>query len=319
MKRIELTRLAFFLLALIFSGACTQGCNAGNPTPASNGIPVDTSYQFPYFLGAPDSVYSLPSSLKEISGLSLLPGETKLVAVEDEHGLVYILDRFDGKLFMEVEFNDDGDYEGLEAVGNEVWVLKSNGHLYRILGFASEGQQVIRYNTFLEKKDNTEGLGYDPVSNSLLIACKGKKNDDLEKNVYRFRLDSFRLDSIPALHFNLDNIGAYLEKTEYVRKVEEIMDFLQPEEGGLTFAPSGIAMDPLSGHFFILSSVGKLLIVADRNNNILHIEKLSKKIHPQPESICFASDGTLWIGNEGKGGTATILRFARQKQNTPGN
>ena len=45
----------------------------------------------------------------------------------------------------------------------------------------------------------------------------------------------------------------------------------------------------------------------DSIGKLLKLHKLYEESFPQPEGITFAPDGTLYISNEGKGGTANIL------------
>lgn len=74
--------------------------------------------------------------------------------------------------------------------------------------------------------------------------------------------------------------------------------------------PSGIAVHPVTGEFYIISAVGNILMVVNRNNEIVHLEKLIPKLYKQPEGICFSPDGkTLYISNEGKQKQANILIF----------
>ncbi|MBK7408618.1 MAG: SdiA-regulated domain-containing protein [Saprospirales bacterium] len=79
----------------------------------------------------------------------------------------------------------------------------------------------------------------------------------------------------------------------------------------MAFAPSALAIHPLTGHLYLLSSVGKLLVVLDRETGaIIYVQKLKKSVHPQPEGICFDPDGTMYISNEGKDGNGLIHKFA---------
>ena len=55
-------------------------------------------------------------------------------------------------------------------------------------------------------------------------------------------------------------------------------------------------------------------MVFDQEGKILHLEKMDKKFHPQPEGLTFDEDGTLYIANEGKEGNGTILRFNYQPE-----
>ena len=55
-------------------------------------------------------------------------------------------------------------------------------------------------------------------------------------------------------------------------------------------------------------------MVISQEGQLLHIEKLRKEVHAQPEGLCFDQDGTLYIANEGKGAKGRILRFDYHQQ-----
>ena len=75
------------------------------------------------------------------------------------------------------------------------------------------------------------------------------------------------------------------------------------------FGPSGIAVHPLSGDIYVLSSRGKILVQLDAEGKYLDAWKLDKKNFKQPEGICFAPNGDMYISNEGRGGKANLLHF----------
>ena len=75
------------------------------------------------------------------------------------------------------------------------------------------------------------------------------------------------------------------------------------------FSPSAIAVHPKTGQMYVLSSVGKILVVLDAKGNVQKVEKLDKSEYRQPEGLCFAKDGTMYMSSEGKGGKARIYRF----------
>ena len=47
----------------------------------------------PYSINNPDTIFSLPDDLKEISGLSSYPFSENLYAVQDEKGRLYVINK----------------------------------------------------------------------------------------------------------------------------------------------------------------------------------------------------------------------------------
>ena len=74
----------------------------------------------------------MPESLKEISGLGITSDLQHLVAVNDEEGIVFLINKLEGKVVKEINFWNEGDYEGLEVVGNDAYVIKSSGTIYQV-------------------------------------------------------------------------------------------------------------------------------------------------------------------------------------------
>ena len=79
------------------------------------------------------------------------------------------------------------------------------------------------------------------------------------------------------------------------------------------FRPSGLSRDPRSGRWFILSSVNKMLVVADASWRVLKVCPLDPALFIQPEGIAFDRSENLYISNEGNKTTpGTVLRFLRR-------
>jgi uncharacterized protein YjiK len=267
------------------------GCSQDNKTNTAFEKP---GYNFPFQLSEPDQSWKLPNSLVEISGLSYIDNQ-RLACVQDEKGIVYIFNLQAGEVELEINFGDDGDYEGIEIVENDAWVLKSNGTLYKVEDYLKTAEpSVKKYATALSGKNDAEGLAYDPVLKNLLIACKedpfvDEKDGSGYKAIYSFSPETKQIDLKPFLLINQDTIKYY--------------------NGDATFKPSGIAIHPITGEVYILGSVGKLLLVFSKKGEMLTMIKLSPKVFPQPEGICFSPEGTLFISNEGAGREGTILKF----------
>ena len=76
----------------------------------------------------------------------------------------------------------------------------------------------------------------------------------------------------------------------------------------MKFKPSAATINPLTNDLFILSSVNKLLVIAEKNGIVKKAYPLTPSLYQQPEGIAFTSSGDLLISNEAdKEGPADIL------------
>lgn len=267
-----------------------------------------------YNMGSPDYRYSMPASLEEISGISWTGKET-LACIQDENGMVYCFSPEKEKVVSEVKFGKDGDYEDICVVKNTAYVLKSNGHIFRVKNFQKEEMKVKKYKTLLSGKNDAEGMVYDSSRNRLLIACKGSPS--IEKGnpykgyraVYSFDLETNQLLEKPVYLIDLRKVEGYKDQdnfTQFSSKLAKILGITDPYGN---FRPSGIAIHPRTDKIYMISSVGKLLVILDREGYILDVQALDPNLFRQPEGICFSPDGDLYISNEGRGGKGYILKF----------
>ncbi|MEY4905330.1 MAG: hypothetical protein RLZZ292_3145, partial [Bacteroidota bacterium] len=205
-----------------------------------------------------------------------------------------------------------GDFEGIELVGNTIYASRSKGKIYAITNFEAATPTIESYETALNKESDVEGLGYDAKRNALLLTCKGATTSDIfKRSVYGFDLKTKQLSAAPLFEISLEAIRAYL-KTNDLESDESFKKFLGEGLTEFAFGPSAIATHPKTGDYYILSSIGKTLMVVSSEGKILYFEKLNKAIHTQPEGITFDTDGTMYISNEGKKSTGKILRFAEK-------
>ena len=267
---------------------------------------------FPYQLAEPVEEFKLPNKLKEISGLGIDATGKYLYAVQDEDGDLFLINTTTGEIEKEGTFHKAGDYEGVEMANGRVFVVKSSGTLYEIVNFKEENQELLKHKFTFNKNSDIEGLGYDPIENRLLISCKGKagKGEEFEfkKGIFGLNLTTMELDEKPTYTISVEAVKQFLEVNHTLEKLDKLVKLFRPGEEFI-FGPSGLAVHPKTGDIYITSSVGKLLVVLQRDGAIKHIVKLKKKIHEQPEGITFAQDGTLYISNEGKNGKGRIYKF----------
>ncbi len=297
MKSIFLLFIGLFLLYTSISSGCTG--ESGQNTYSKSDASLPEKLSFPYNLEAPDSRLFLPAELEEISGISYITDNT-LACIQDEKGIVFIYSLAQEKIIREDNFATSGDYEDVAIVNGFAYILKSDGQIWKMPLGNPEGE-IQSFNTPLSAKNDVEGMAYDAASNRLLLACKGisgiGKNISGIRAIYAFDLHENKLIEEPAFSI----------------KIEEVKQLVNQKTSGKffkeDFRPSGIAIHPVSGEIYVLASVGKVLIVLNKNGSIEDVQTLNSATFKQPEGISFSPDGSLFISNEGRGGRATILQF----------
>ena len=305
-------------LFLFFFSLFVSFCDAPSSPDHAKNLPrksfMKRTYSFPYKLNHPDATYKLPSYLEEISGLAYCK-ENKLVCVQDEKANIYVLELGNEPDISTFKFGKNGDFEDIAMVDQTAYVLRNDGRIYRVKEFTSDRLKVKKFKTPLSEKNNTEGMTYDETTHSLLIACKASPSIEQDnpfkgkRAVYRFDLNKEELVSAPYLLIDLDDLDRYSDKSTFTRFSSNLAKKLRLVDSETSFKPSGLGIHPLSGDIYLISSIGKLLVIMDRQGNILEIQEFDDKLFRQPEGICFSPSGDLFISNEGKGGKGYILGF----------
>ena len=207
-----------------------------------------------------------------------------------------------------LKFWKDGDFEGIEVVGNRVYTLQSDGDLISFELDGNDVSKIRKEETPLSIKNDTEGLGYDPVEDVLLIACKEKGDigDEEVKGrvVYAYDYKKRKLDKDPVIQLRWSTVKAFLEGYE--------MDIFVGDSR--RFKPSGIAVHPIDKHYYVLSTTGKSIIVFDRKGEIVLYYKVSRSIMEQPEGICFDANGDMYLSSEGDEEAPRIAKFKMKTQ-----
>ena len=264
-------------------------------------VAPDVKDSIPYELANPTQVHKLAKELKEISGLAWWGGDT-LLAIQDEKGILFFLSANDGEVLKTIEFAGDGDYEGVAVTYGTVYVLRSDGDIYRLKELKGKKADTEKIETALSRDNDTEGFCFDRHTKSLLIACKEKPGGDFKKQfktIYSFPIDSEDILSDPFLVINEDSLLHQLHK-KYENKI------------GAQFKPSGMSIHPLTGELDILSGSNGLLAVFDSGYQLQEVIRFKKSILPQAEGICFSPTGRLYISSEGDKGVLAQFEMNRE-------
>lgn len=255
-----------------------------------------------YDFNEPNETFVLPNILREISGITT-GDDHRLACVQDENGILFQFDLESNEIALQQSFGEDGDYEGLCRVGPFFYVLRSDGILFELKEQAAielraeedvqeiAEMRVNRYDLGLPIAEN-EGLCFDEKNNRLLIISRDKSphtktNDRL---IYAFDLTRKRLLKQPV--FTLNPFSGKWNK-----------------QANLSFRPSELALHPLTGEIFVLSSKDQALFVFSPQGKIQTIQRFNPTIFAKPEGITFLENGDVYISNEGKDEKPTILFF----------
>ena len=90
----------------------------------------------------------LDLKIKEISGFVWDNHKDEFIAHNDEKGTIFYLDKNNGGIIREFQFSaTKGDYEDIAMAKDDVYVLRSDGMLYRIVTDSSGNQKAFDLGT----------------------------------------------------------------------------------------------------------------------------------------------------------------------------
>ena len=252
------------LLLLLAGCAATPATNEANATTAQeDGV----------------RVLSLPQSLSEISGLAVA-SPNSLFAHDDEQGAVSEVDVATGRVVRSFTFGGRGDYEGIAARDNRIFVITSEGILSSFQA-AAEGATVRpdTVDTGAGEQCEIEGLSLSPRPNELLILCKEIRG---RGNRGRLLILSWSIE------------GRRLAPQPFVDA--DLSDALGENRRG--FAPSSIDWDASRRRIVIVSARNRLLLQLDENGRVVGQRVLDANRHPQAEGVAVMPNGALAVADE---------------------
>lgn len=246
--------------------------------------------------------WEMPIALEEISGISYF-SDDKMACVQDEEGIIFIYNLDTDMVEKKVNFGKSGDYEGITLVDSTAYILESSGKLFEVSNYLSPDFKTIEYKTPFSGRNNMESLVADSINNRLLIAVKDTDPNSKDyKGIYAFDLETKKVLSKPVFKIPLNDP---IFKGKNAKKNKKKSD---------KYHPSEIAINPIDGNTYVLEGKNPRLLIMDPKGKLLRLHDLNKKSFRQPEGMTFAPDGTLYISNEGKKGTANILEVELKKE-----
>lgn len=280
------TGFTLILLSVFFWGF--YGCESERVTYTPAG----------YDITKPEDA-ELGNKLREVSGICWI-NDSLMLANNDESGKIFVINLSDMKDFdyRNVKFGEKNDYEDIVKVDSAIYVLISTGQIVEVTNYKQEDSIQTRTVASLAGKNEFETMYYDPGVHSLVMLCKScHKEKDQVRTAFRFDLATMTLIDTP--YYKID-IGEIRKKLDDSRA---------------EFRPSAAAIHPLQNKLYIVSSIGKLLVITDTKGNVEQAIAISPTMFPQPEGLTFAANGDMYISNEAATDErATLLKFVYKKQ-----
>ena len=241
----------------------------------------------------------LGNKLREVSGICWI-NDSLMLANNDEAGKVFAINPRDMKDFdyRNIKFGEKNDYEDIVKVDAAIYVLISTGQIVEITNYQNEDSIQTSIVASLAGKNEFETMYYDPGANSLVLLCKScHKEKDQVRTAFRFDLATRTLIDTPYYKIDIGEIRKRLDDSR------------------AEFRPSAAAIHPLQNKLYIVSSIGKLLVITDTKGKVEQAIAISPTMFPQPEGLTFAANGDMYISNEAATDErATLLKFLYKKQ-----
>jgi hypothetical protein len=246
--------------------------------------------------------YKMPDLLREISGIAFNQGNSDtLYAEEDENGKVFHFKLGENQI-LATHFAKKGDFEDIAISDNYVVMLRSDGVLFTFPFSETAKKKADHVKVFdhILPAGEYEGLSAIDSSGIIYVLCK---HCEEEKTRKWGGGSTIQLDATGNLHFS----GSFEIN---IKEIDAMSG-----SGKIKFHPSALSRNPYTKDWYILSSVNKLLVIANENWTVKSVYQLDPSLFNQPEGIAFDRQRNLYISNErGQTWSATVLVFAFQKK-----
>ena len=329
---MKLLLLAIVLL-LALAAAGPAFCRA-TPPPGPAGVRAAIAVEPRHALagfGAPIRAFALPPILQEVSAVTGVDEHT-VACLQDEKGIVFLIDVRDGSVRASLPFGPDGDYEGLARVGQDYFVLRSDGLLARVTP-RSSGLAIAESFALQTPNHDREGLCHDAANHVLLLAPKDVVKPDAadapdaapedrrraaaerkaardRRTLFAFDLQTSRLREEPALRLSVAELRAAAEARG--DDLPTRTDRRGGERSALRLLFSCVAVEPRTGWIWLLSAVDRVLLAVDRDGTLQALHRLEAELLPKPEGVTFLPGGEMVLTSEGVDGPGRLVVYRRQ-------
>jgi hypothetical protein len=240
----------------------------------------------------------LPADLAEVSGLAFTP-DGVLLAHGDERGVVWRYDLRSRRSAGRFGLGDrggvlHGDFEDITVVGERLFLVTGAGAIYegRIAPDGRIGPAARRIQG-LGGGCESEGMTWDPATESLLLLCKSTRTK-------RWK-DSVAILAVSPENWRFERRPRILISEGSLEKVT----------GEKRFHGSGLARHPRTGTFLLVAGRQRTFAEVNAAGEVLGGGRLRKDRHRQPEGVAVAPDLTLLISDEAAArNQATLTAYA---------
>jgi len=244
----------------------------------------------------PVAMWIMPPLLREISGLTLTSRGT-VFTHDDNTGRVSEIDPKTGILKKSFSLlgNQKEDFEAITIAGNDIYLMASDGKLFRFREGA-DGQQVNfqMFDTGLGKLCEFESLAYESDSTRLIMVCKRVLDKQAPKDLVIYRMP------LPLNRATFSIVQVPIKQVIGSNKWKG-------------FRPSDITIDPFTRNYVIIASHEKGLLILTPDGDVVRSEPLPGD-HRQPEGVAITSDSLLVISDEANVNPAAITLYKWQPQ-----
>ena len=229
----------------------------------------------------PVAEWIMPPELREISGLALTARGTVLTH-DDNIARVYEIDPKTGILLKAFSLAGGvrGDFEAITIAGPDVYLLRSNGKIFKFREGADASQVPYSvYDTGLGKQCEFESMAYEADSSRLVLVCKKFLDKKAPKELLIF------------------HVPLPLGDRSAITAVEVAMKDVVGSNKWKNFHPSDINIDPFTKNYVIVASREKGLIVVTPDGEVVRSEPIPGD-HRQAEGVAITPDSLLLVSDE---------------------